>query len=32
MRVKTNSALCLHCGKCIHGICDGEKMVTSKFS
>ena len=31
LRVKANSAMCLQCGKWIHGRCDGEKRVTPKF-
>ena len=32
LRVQANSALCLHCGKWIHGRCAGVKKVTPNFS
>ena len=31
LRVKTNSVLCIWCGKWIHGRCTRMKMVTPKF-
>ena len=31
LRVRTNSVLCLQCGKWIYGRCAGVKMVTPKF-
>ena len=31
LRAKTNSALCLECGKWIHGICAGVKRLTPKL-
>ena len=30
-RVKANSAMCIQCGKWIHGRCAGLKMVTPKY-
>ena len=32
LRVKTNSVLCLQCGKWIHGRCAVVKSVNTKFS
>ena len=32
LRAKANSALCVWCGKWIHGRCAGVKRVTPKFS
>ena len=32
LREKTNSVLCIQCGKWIHGRCAGMKRVTPKFS
>ena len=32
MRVKSNSVLCVQCGRWIHGRCAGMKRVTPKFS
>ena len=32
LRVKTNSVLCVQCGKWIHGRCAGVKRVTPMFS
>ena len=32
LRVKSNSFLCVQCGKWIHNVCAEEKCVTSKLS
>ena len=32
LREKANSAMCLQCGKWIHGRCAGEESVTAKLS
>ena len=32
LRIKTNSVLCLHCGKFVYGRCAGIKRVTPMSS